>query len=396
MNDQANETPQPTPTQPAVARPRRLTRSVDDKVVAGVAGGLGEYFGVDPVVFRIGFVAVTLLGGSGILLYLVGWLVLPKGDGGRSVGSDLVRRGSAPTVIGALLIGLAILFLAHDTFHWGAGRPLLSLALIGSGAALLWWRADARGDDIASAPPSPRVPPSRVAPTPPEVPPEIPPAPPVPPVPSPPPPSTPPRRPRRSPLGRATLAVILIMGGLAGLADAAEVADVSADGVVAGALIITGLGLVVGAFWGRAKWLIIVGVILTLVLGGASTFDVPLEGGFGERRSVPDDLSEVRPEYRLFAGELRLDFSRVDFPARTTRIEASVGFGELWVEIPEGVTVVADAHVDAGQVRVLGERDDGLDARARRRVDGPAGSGRLVLELRVGGGEIHVTSGGER
>jgi phage shock protein PspC (stress-responsive transcriptional regulator) len=47
-----------------------LTRSTEDKMVAGVAGGLGEYFGVDPVLFRVGFVAATLLSGVGALAYL--------------------------------------------------------------------------------------------------------------------------------------------------------------------------------------------------------------------------------------------------------------------------------------------------------------------------------------
>jgi len=50
--------------------PRILTRSTEDKMLAGVAGGLGEYFGVDPVLFRVGFVAATLLSGVGALAYL--------------------------------------------------------------------------------------------------------------------------------------------------------------------------------------------------------------------------------------------------------------------------------------------------------------------------------------
>ena len=47
-----------------------LTRSTEDKMLAGVAGGLGEYFGVDPVLFRVGFVAATLLSGVGAIAYL--------------------------------------------------------------------------------------------------------------------------------------------------------------------------------------------------------------------------------------------------------------------------------------------------------------------------------------
>jgi phage shock protein PspC (stress-responsive transcriptional regulator) len=52
------------------SEPRILNRSSEDKMLAGVAGGLGEYFGVDPVLFRVGFVAATLLSGVGALAYL--------------------------------------------------------------------------------------------------------------------------------------------------------------------------------------------------------------------------------------------------------------------------------------------------------------------------------------
>jgi phage shock protein PspC (stress-responsive transcriptional regulator) len=59
---------------------RILNRSSEDKMVAGVAGGLGEYFGVDPVLFRVGFVAATLLSGVGALAYLALVLFVKTGD----------------------------------------------------------------------------------------------------------------------------------------------------------------------------------------------------------------------------------------------------------------------------------------------------------------------------
>lgn len=58
---------------------RRLQRSKEDRKVAGVCGGLGEYFGLDPVLFRLGFVLTALPGGiPGVILYLVFWLVIPE------------------------------------------------------------------------------------------------------------------------------------------------------------------------------------------------------------------------------------------------------------------------------------------------------------------------------
>ena len=64
------------PTVPA--QPRRLHRSRTDRKIAGVAGGLADYFGVDSTWVRIAFVASILLPGPQVLLYLILWLVIPQ------------------------------------------------------------------------------------------------------------------------------------------------------------------------------------------------------------------------------------------------------------------------------------------------------------------------------
>jgi phage shock protein C len=69
-------------------QPRRFTRSKSDKVVGGVAGGLGEYFDVDPVLFRIGFVVTTILTTG---LMAVAYLVL-------AIARDFEKTGDAPAV----------------------------------------------------------------------------------------------------------------------------------------------------------------------------------------------------------------------------------------------------------------------------------------------------------
>ena len=56
---------------------KKLYRTVDDKVIAGVAGGLAEYFEVDVVIFRLLFVLLVLFGGGGLLAYIVMWIVIP-------------------------------------------------------------------------------------------------------------------------------------------------------------------------------------------------------------------------------------------------------------------------------------------------------------------------------
>lgn len=58
---------------------KRLIRSVDDRMIAGVAGGLAEYFDIDPALVRILFVIVTIFGGgiTGLFIYIVLWIIMP-------------------------------------------------------------------------------------------------------------------------------------------------------------------------------------------------------------------------------------------------------------------------------------------------------------------------------
>jgi phage shock protein C len=57
---------------------KRLTRSTSDRMLAGVAGGLANYLGLDPTILRIAFVVLTVFGGSGVILYIVFWLLMPE------------------------------------------------------------------------------------------------------------------------------------------------------------------------------------------------------------------------------------------------------------------------------------------------------------------------------
>jgi len=59
-------------------RDKRLYRSQTNKVIAGVCGGLGEYFGVDPTILRIIFVVLIFFKGAGLLIYLIAWLCMAK------------------------------------------------------------------------------------------------------------------------------------------------------------------------------------------------------------------------------------------------------------------------------------------------------------------------------
>ena len=125
------------------ANNRRLQRSWRERTLLGVAGGLGEYFGIDPVLFRLLFVVSALIGGLGLLAYLALALVMPAASApSDGTGDDIdptladttasLRTGLAA---GLALVGLGLVFLAQQLgwlnwLHWQTLWPLL-LILIG-------------------------------------------------------------------------------------------------------------------------------------------------------------------------------------------------------------------------------------------------------------------------
>lgn len=89
---------------------RQLVRTTDGRIIAGVASGLGAYLGIDPVVLRVAFVALALLGGAGLVLYLVMWAVVPDEAGGEPVAERLLRRlSTAPAWVRVTLLVVATL-----------------------------------------------------------------------------------------------------------------------------------------------------------------------------------------------------------------------------------------------------------------------------------------------
>jgi phage shock protein C len=120
-----------------ISEPPRLRRSTDDKVVAGVCGGLGRYFGVDPLFFRLAFVVLAIGGGSGVLLYIVGWLIIPQEKSGDSVGQGGSLGDRGPALAGAVLIAVGTMWLVGTVFPW-LDDIMLPMVVIAGGAALLW------------------------------------------------------------------------------------------------------------------------------------------------------------------------------------------------------------------------------------------------------------------
>jgi phage shock protein PspC (stress-responsive transcriptional regulator) len=116
---------------------KRLERSTSESMVAGVAGGLGRYFDLNPAVFRLGFAILTLVGGVGVLAYLAAVLVIPLEGNERSLAADVLaqRRDRPWPVVGLGLAGVAlVLLLSRARISSGAGWTVALVA----GLAILW------------------------------------------------------------------------------------------------------------------------------------------------------------------------------------------------------------------------------------------------------------------
>jgi phage shock protein PspC (stress-responsive transcriptional regulator) len=117
----------------------RLRRSPDDKVLAGVCGGLGEYFGIDPVWLRVAFVALAFAGaGGGVILYLIAWIAIPERAADEAPATATKHSGTQGTIIvGAVLIAVGVIALLNLAIPW-IDNLFWPGVLIALGAALLW------------------------------------------------------------------------------------------------------------------------------------------------------------------------------------------------------------------------------------------------------------------
>src|SRR3712207_7468734 len=83
--------------------PKRLTRASDDRMLAGVAGGLGRHFELDPLLFRVGFAVLTLFGGAGLRLYIP--LALAGAGDGAAPGVPENRSRTLADIAASIELG---------------------------------------------------------------------------------------------------------------------------------------------------------------------------------------------------------------------------------------------------------------------------------------------------
>jgi phage shock protein PspC (stress-responsive transcriptional regulator) len=259
-------------------------RSSSDRVIAGVAGGVGRYFSIDPVVVRIAFIVGAFFGGAGIIAYGAAWLLVPRDDGvGRTDAAGIARR-----------LGIAVGVLA-----------LTGIALVGG-----FWGA-------ASG-------------------------------------------------GATTVAIVVIAAG--------------------------GL-LVVGAFTGGMRWLIVPALALAFGAAAAAAGDIDVRGGTGERVYRPATGADLRSEYKLGAGHLQLDLRNTKFRPGDHHVHLKLGLGQAEVLVPSNLCVSSTAHIAGGGTTIFDRESGGTYHDWQDIRQAPEGQPHLTVDADIGFGELRIEPG---
>jgi phage shock protein PspC (stress-responsive transcriptional regulator) len=324
--------------------PRRLTRARAGRLVGGVCAGLGRYFNVDPIIFRIGAIVLTLLGGAGILAYLAALLLIPAEDSAEDAPAGRNRW----LVIGGLIVLLCISF----PFLLGGGLLVAGLAIpfaiLVAAGVLVWWFVSGEGPagdarDVA----------------------------------------------KRAALGLGILFVcgLIAIGG-------AWAAAAGGDTVVAVAVIAAGAAILAGAFLRPVRWLVLPALALALSAGTVQAADFDLDGGVGERDYRPASALDLRDKYELGMGELIVDLRQTDLPPGDVPLGIELGIGDARVIVPEDVCVATDAHVDVGEVRTFDQHNEGVDVDYDDLPDAAPATTRLLVKAEVGVGSLRIGQSG--
>jgi phage shock protein PspC (stress-responsive transcriptional regulator) len=345
-------------------RPRRLLRSRDDRVLAGVCGGIARYFNIDPLIVRIAAVALAFVGGAGVIAYIAAYFLVPADDGtGHPVNGGPSRLA---TVLGAVAIVLAGIALLDGSFGFGFAWTLapfgfLVLILAIAGQRLLRRRGEGE-------PPAARIVKVTIL------------------------------------LFGSLVACVLLFAGSAW-------ATAAGGGTVVAALVVAlGVAMVLLSFrHGQARWLALPALVLAIPAGVVSAAGIDLDGGVGERTYTPASIADIKPGgYRLGAGELVIDLRRMTWPAHAqASVKIDAGTGHALLVVPADVCVQAEAHAGLGYVDVLGQTFGGADVDdtigtvsrhdgRRLIVDGDVGIGALEIRHRRPGSSWrdHRTSRG--
>ncbi|HEY5837311.1 PspC domain-containing protein [Streptomyces sp.] len=407
------------PAAPAPDRPRFARAPADRKALAGVCAGAGRYVGVDPVIFRIVLAVLSLTGGIGLIIYGMGWLVVPQEGERESEAHRLLSGRIEGASLTAALMALVGCGLYASMLGDGTNQAFSFILLAATAGAVHWSQQRRRLREAGDAP---SVAASAVVDAPPA-------------VKAPPEPGGAPSwwrdplakepsylwgpdnggpddggtdrtawrqrgaaaRHERSWLFGPVVLLLAVAAACVGtracwpyhpLVPSVEIGLASALGVF-------GAAFLIASFAGRARGgtLFLSLVTLAALIGTAT---LPKHGhGVGAVTWRPAEAVAVRESYELGGGRGTLDLTavRLNGGTVTTRLEVAVGKAE--VRLPANATVRLDYDLGFGEAALPGRAHRGVDVDRNRRVTyapppGTPSAGTINLRVVLGVGQVAV------
>ena len=326
----------------AVAATPRLRRRTTNRVVAGVAGGIADRFGMSVVVARV-IVIVLMATPWGIWAYAAAALLVPAEGSDRRGWDNLValaRVGVAFAVPALVFSGELVL---NEPFGGPTGWWVALVALVGAGA-VAFVTAGYRRDDL-----------------------------------------DPEAHARSAVLGSLPVAV----PGAALAAGMALAPEVRWERFVAVVAIAGAVALLVAARRGHGRPFLAPAILAVAAAALVTASDMRLQGGIGDTRVSPAADPDGHISARRAIGDLELDLRRVGESGLPATVDASVGVGSLRVLVPRGARIEFDVRVRRGRIDpwLMNYRTDplqGLDQRMRATSpNGTAGRQRMPIRLRA-------------
>lgn len=394
--EQSNTTAETTPP----TRAPELVRPRAGRMIAGVAQGVSNRYDIPVVWVRILLVLLSFGGGLGLALYAAGWFLIRSEEEPEAPAERFFSRASTSrSWFGIGLVFLAVLILL-DNFTFLSGGIVWAVGLLVVGILLYTGDlprlvnqpgTDDGGPTPTPAPMSASAPTSAFSPAGPN---EAgasvvapPPAAPTPPI-------LPPKAyvpKEQSYLGRITIGVILVGLGVLAILDNITMFNLEPQPrhYMALAVTILGLGLVAGGFIGRARWLILLGVVMVPTMLFSPVFEYNWNSDNFDRTISPASFAELEGSYSIDVGNLVVDLRQLPWDGQSIDLDLSVDAGNIEVIVPDGVGLVGEASLDVGQVTVLDRVSAGI-GNPTLSFDEPGPLGTVELDASGDVGNISV------
>jgi phage shock protein PspC (stress-responsive transcriptional regulator) len=394
QSNTTTETPEPRVATGDFVRPRV------GRMIAGVAQGLANRFNLPVMLVRVVFVLLTFGGGLGIALYAAVWFLVRSEDEAQTPAERFLSgTTSSRSWIGIGLVFLATLILLDNfTFLsggvvWAVGLLIVGVLLYTGDLPRLVQQSESDKEGVQQVTTTNTLVPETTQPQTPAG--GGPSSGGVPPTPTPTPPILPPAasKPRESSLlGRMTIGVMLLSLGVLAILDNIPGIPLEPEPrhYMALAVTVLGVGLLVGGFVGRARWLILLAVVMVPTMLFSPVFEYSWTSDDFDRRISPAAFDDLQTNYHFDVGSLYIDLTDLPWEGQSIEIDASVDAGNIEIRIPDEVGLIGEASVDVGRVASDGRESAGLGNPTLRFNDDTGTLGTVNLDATVDIGNIEI------